>query len=79
MRIDVLGVGFDNLTMQEAVARGAELLEQEGCHYVVTPNPGDRGDLPGEPGGPGRCQRGGPGAAGRCGRHLRAPGSWARL
>ena len=31
MRIDVLGVGFDNLTMQEAVARGAELLEQEGC------------------------------------------------
>ena len=39
MRIDVLGVGFDNLTMQEAVARGAELLEQEGCHYVVTPNP----------------------------------------
>lgn len=39
MRIDVLGVGFDNLTMDEAVARGMELLQQEGPHYVVTPNP----------------------------------------
>ena len=39
MRIDVLGVGFDNLTMEEAVAAGMELLHQEGAHYVVTPNP----------------------------------------
>jgi len=39
MRIDVLGVGFDNLTMEEAVSRGMELLHQEGPHYVVTPNP----------------------------------------
>lgn len=39
MRIDVLGVGFDNLTMDEAVERGMELLESEGTHYVVTPNP----------------------------------------
>lgn len=39
MRIDVLGVGFDNLTMDEAVAAGFRLLEQEGTHYVVTPNP----------------------------------------
>lgn len=39
MRIDVLGVGFDNLTMDEAVTRGMELLQQEGPHYVVTPNP----------------------------------------
>lgn len=39
MRIDVLGVGFDNLTMAEAVAAGARLLKEEGCHYVVTPNP----------------------------------------
>jgi len=39
MRIDVLGVGFDNLTMAEAVDRGMELLGQEGAHYVVTPNP----------------------------------------
>ena len=39
MRINVLGVGFDNVTMAEALARGAELLESEGAHYVVTPNP----------------------------------------
>ena len=39
MRIDVLGVGFDNLTMAEAVAAGARLLKEEACHYVVTPNP----------------------------------------
>ena len=39
MRIDVLGVGFDNLTMQEAVARGAELLEQEGCLDYVREGP----------------------------------------
>lgn len=26
MRIDILGVGFDNLTMTEAVARGASCL-----------------------------------------------------
>ena len=39
MRIDVLGVGFDNVTMDEAVARGMELIHQGGTHYVVTPNP----------------------------------------
>jgi len=39
MRINVLGVGFDNLTMEEAVNRGMELLHSEGAHYVVTPNP----------------------------------------
>jgi len=39
MRIDVLGVGFDNVTMEEALARGRGLLEAEGVHYVVTPNP----------------------------------------
>ena len=39
MRIDVLGVGFDNLTMTEAVDRAMELLRQSGAHYVVTPNP----------------------------------------
>ena len=39
MRINVLGVGFDNVTMKEAVARGTELLGQPGAHYVVTPNP----------------------------------------
>lgn len=39
MRINVLGVGFDNVTMDEAVARGMELLHSPGTHYVVTPNP----------------------------------------
>ncbi|MCI6567747.1 MAG: WecB/TagA/CpsF family glycosyltransferase [Dysosmobacter sp.] len=39
MRIDVLGVGFDNLTMEEAVDEGVRLLHAEGTHYVVTPNP----------------------------------------
>lgn len=39
MRIDVLGVGFDNVTMEEAVERGMSLLHSEGSHYVVTPNP----------------------------------------
>ena len=39
MRIDVLGVGFDNLTMEEAVAEGLRLVNSPGCHYVVTPNP----------------------------------------
>ncbi|MGM9573062.1 MAG: WecB/TagA/CpsF family glycosyltransferase [Hominicoprocola sp.] len=39
MRIDILGVGFDRVTMGEALARGEELLCGEGTHYVVTPNP----------------------------------------
>ena len=39
MRIDILGVGFDNLTMAEAVEEGMRLLHAPGAHYVVTPNP----------------------------------------
>lgn len=39
MRINVLGVGFDNVTMEEAVDRGVELLHSAGASYVVTPNP----------------------------------------
>lgn len=39
MRINVLGVGFDNVTMDEAVERGMAMLHSEGAHYVVTPNP----------------------------------------
>lgn len=39
MRIDVLGVGFDNYTMDQAVAEGVRLMGEEGAHYVVTPNP----------------------------------------
>jgi len=39
MRIDVLGVGFDNVTMKEAVDRAVELARHEEAAYVVTPNP----------------------------------------
>ena len=39
VRVDVLGVGFDNLTLEEAAEQGMELLHAEGTQYVVTPNP----------------------------------------
>ena len=39
MRIDVLGVGFDNVTMDEAVGRAMDFLAGESAHYVATPNP----------------------------------------
>ena len=39
MRVDVLGVAFDNVTLEEAVDRALALLEEEGPHLVATPNP----------------------------------------
>ena len=39
MRIDVLGVGFDNMTVEQAVAEGVRLMSTEGAHYAATPNP----------------------------------------
>jgi len=39
MRIDVLGVGFDSFTMDQAVAEARRLIAAGGSHYVVTPNP----------------------------------------
>ena len=39
MRVNVLGVGFDNVTMDEAVEKGLSLIRSGGCHYVATPNP----------------------------------------
>lgn len=39
MRVEILGVGFDNMTMEQAVAEGVRLMGTEGAHYVVTPNP----------------------------------------
>ena len=39
MRVNILGVDFDNYTMDEALDAGMTLLEQPGPHYVVTPNP----------------------------------------
>ena len=38
-RIDVLGVEFDNLSMDEAVDRAWELMRERRAAYVVTPNP----------------------------------------
>ena len=39
LRTDIMGVGFDDLTLDEAAEKGAALLREEGFHYVVTPNP----------------------------------------
>lgn len=39
MRTDVLGVGFDNLTMDEAVEQALGLIEDRRTTYIVTPNP----------------------------------------
>ena len=39
MRVEVLGVGFDNMTMDEALEKGVRLMSEQGAHYVVTPNP----------------------------------------
>ena len=39
MRTDVLGVAFDNVTLEEAVDRALAMLEEEGPHLVATPNP----------------------------------------
>ena len=38
-KIDVLGVQFDNLSMDEAVDSAMDLLDQGRAAYVVTPNP----------------------------------------
>lgn len=39
LRTDILGVGFDSITLPQAVERAVDLLKQGGSHYVVTPNP----------------------------------------
>lgn len=39
MRTDVLGIGFDSFTMNEAVSRALELINEHKAAYVVTPNP----------------------------------------
>ena len=39
VRTEIMGVTFDNVTLEEAVQRGAELAEGPGFAYVVTPNP----------------------------------------
>lgn len=39
MRTDILGVGFDNLTMDETVAEAKRILDRGETCYCVTPNP----------------------------------------
>ena len=39
MRIDVLGVGFDDIAFQEAVKHAVEIIGRGEKTYVVTPNP----------------------------------------
>lgn len=38
MKTDVLGVLYDNITMEEALQKGRELLEGDRAAYCVTPN-----------------------------------------
>lgn len=38
MKIDVMGVKFDNVTMEEAMVRAGEILGGDKTCYVVTPN-----------------------------------------
>ena len=39
MRTDVLGVGFDDLTMEEALSKAEAYLDGRQAAYIVTPNP----------------------------------------
>ena len=38
MKVNVMGVAFDNVTMAEALDRAEELLNRPGADYCVTPN-----------------------------------------
>ena len=38
MKIDVMGVRFDNVTMAEALEKAEQMLQSGQTHYVVTPN-----------------------------------------
>jgi len=39
VRVKILDVGFDNVTLEQAVAEGTRMLESAGADYVATPNP----------------------------------------
>lgn len=39
MRKEIMGVTFDDVTLEEAVAAGEALAAGPGFSYVVTPNP----------------------------------------
>ena len=38
MKLDIMGLQFDNVTMDEAAARAEKILAGEKTCYVVTPN-----------------------------------------
>lgn len=38
LKQEIMGVNFDNVTLDEAVQEGCRLMEEPGSHYVVTPN-----------------------------------------
>lgn len=38
MRIDILGIGFDNVSFDEALDKGYALLTSDAPSYIVTPN-----------------------------------------
>ena len=38
-RIDVLGVGFDDLTREDAIDMCKKLIDEHRSAYMVTPNP----------------------------------------
>lgn len=39
LRTEIMGVGFDDLTLDEAAKAAAGMIDAGGFHYVVTPNP----------------------------------------
>ena len=39
MKTEVLGVAFDNVTLEQAAELGGKMLQEDRFHYVVTPNP----------------------------------------
>ena len=39
MKRDILGIQFDDVTLEQAVEAGRALLSEDSFHYVVTPNP----------------------------------------
>ena len=39
MKREILGIQFDDLTLEQAAQAGRGLLAENGFHYVVTPNP----------------------------------------
>ena len=38
MRLEIMGIPFDNVTMDEALDAAMQLLSQPGASYGVTPN-----------------------------------------